>query len=1020
MQLFTFRIISINVRGLGDRVKRRAIFDYYRSRAEIVCLQETHSISDMEQIWRSEWGGRIIFSHGTATARGICILFKKEFFCNILNINCDSEGRYICCEINTDSNEPPITLCSVYAPNQDTPSFINKLSNIMETYSEKKIIIGDFNLVLDNIKDSRGVRKNNNEKTKARLEEMIQEFYLTEIWRCRNPDTTRFSWYRGNQASRIDFAIVSQGLDSQINNCTYLQGLLTDHSAIYLSVEQNKNKRGVGLWRLNSSILQNPENISKVSFELQKLIQCSENMPIINRWDYIKKKIRGKLQQISRESASEEKLAIAQLSEKKNDFEENMPLQQKDQVIYENTKSELDELMLQRARRLIFRSGARWYEEGERNTKYFYNLEKARYNAKTSTKLVLDNGVEVTNDMDILKEQQRFYTDLYAKEEGITYKLENTQNIKISAEASERCGREISMEELTSSVISMKRGKAPGDDGLTVEFYQQLWPQLSVIFLELINNCYSQRKLCTTMKRGVLNLIPKPKKDSRYLKNLRPLTLLNVDYKIIEKTLAKRLDATLDEIINRDQTGFMANRRIAVNIRKVFDLMQHCENEQIEADLINLDYIKCFDRISFESILSSISFFGIPDFIRNWVEILYTDFTIRVQNNGKFTEDIPVCRSVHQGGCISVQLFLLCAESIALELRQCEGIKGIPIDDIIYLLNQYADDMSVASLHEERSIQLIFESLEKCRLSTGFTINYEKTAILRMGPHRDSDAKYYTQKEIAWTGGDIEVLGVIIARDDLHYKNYAPLIVKTTSILEKWAKRNLSLIGKIGIVNTLIASQLVYKMTVLPKIPTVFIKQLESAIHTFLWNGKRAKIPMKILKLSKKDGGANLVDLSKRDSALKITWIQILHNDEKMAHLVYSFVQPTLKEKIWECNLSAKDLPSLMARDRNVFWYDMLYAWCDFNYEADDAKCCDILWYNSLVRIKDQVIWCEKAFERGLLHASQLYDKGQLIGIKSAYDMFNLECMEFNGIVSALPKSWRDRYRKEEKCFSSV
>ena len=133
------------------------------------------------------------------------------------------------------------------------------------------------------------------------------------------------------------------------------------------------------------------------------------------------------------------------------------------------------------------------------------------------------------------------------------------------------------------------------------------------------------------MKTGVLNLIPKADKDARFLRNLRPITLLNTDYKIIEKTLAHRLDDLMDEIISMDQTGFIPGRRIATNIRKVHDLMYHCK-DNIPAVLLNLDYVKCFDSISFDSIIKSLRFFDIPEYIQTWVKLLYTNFTVRVQN----------------------------------------------------------------------------------------------------------------------------------------------------------------------------------------------------------------------------------------------------------------------------------------------------------------------------------------------------------------------------------------------------
>ena len=79
---------------------------------------------------------------------------------------------------------------------------------------------------------------------------------------------------------------------------------------------------------------------------------------------------------------------------------------------------------------------------------------------------------------------------------------------------------------------------------------------------------------------GIINLIPKKEKDSRYLKNLRPITLLNSDYKVIEKALANRMVPEMEKIIHPDQKGFLPNRRISINIRKAFDILKNVENTE--------------------------------------------------------------------------------------------------------------------------------------------------------------------------------------------------------------------------------------------------------------------------------------------------------------------------------------------------------------------------------------------------------------------------------------------------------
>ena len=369
---------------------------------------------------------------------------------------------------------------------------------------------------------------------------------------------------------------------------------------------------------------------------------------------------------------------------------------------------------------------------------------------------------------------------------------------------------------------------------------------------------------------------------------------MNTDYKIIEKILARRFDCVLEEIIHQDQTGFMAGRRIAKNIRRVYDLMEYCKNREIEAILVNLDFAKCFDKISFDCILGSLDYFKFPPFIRRWVYILYNDFSVRVQNNGNFSAPIPIEKSVHQGGCASVQIFLLCAELVALELRNCREVKGIPVEEFLFLLNQYADDMNIASLFDELSISSIFRKLEHFRLNSGFCLSYDKTSIMRIGSLRDSKAEIYTQANISWTS-EINVLGINIGHTKASCDaNYEILFSKIKGVLNTWSARRLSLCGKINVLNTLVGSLFIYKFAVLPTISDLHLCKVYNLFSTFLWGNSRAKIPLRTLQLDKSCGGLRLVDLKCRDQAIKVSWIQILDRDTKFATLIYSFFSPKL------------------------------------------------------------------------------------------------------------------------------
>ena len=149
--------------------------------------------------------------------------------------------------------------------------------------------------------------------------------------------------------------------------------------------------------------------------------------------------------------------------------------------------------------------------------------------------------------------------------------------------------------------------------------------------MPMMNDVYDEQKLHPTARKGILNLIPKANKDTRYIKNLRPITLLNTDYKIIEKSIANKMIPALEHIIHTDQRGFMKDRRISVNIRKMLDIIHSAEKEDLEAIVMSLDFVKCFDKCSYSILHGSLDYFQFGSTIKNWTKILYDDFTVKIQ-----------------------------------------------------------------------------------------------------------------------------------------------------------------------------------------------------------------------------------------------------------------------------------------------------------------------------------------------------------------------------------------------------
>ena len=516
---------------------------------------------------------------------------------------------------------------------------------------DKRIFIGDFNCTLNPEIDRRG-EKINNEQARRAISCACEEMLLMDVWHSRNPGVARFSFHRTKPkkaASRIDYALVLQGIDSCIASCFYIPNALSDHSAFFISILFEPDQRGAGFWKFNDSFLNDVDFVNAVNDLLQTKINEYVKLNPIDKWEMIKFECANFSQNWGREKAQEKRFILAQLYEKADEIEakvgtEGNQLSGPLLEILARTKEDIQNLEYEKTRGILFRCKARWQVETERNSKYFYALEKTKYNSKTCTS-IFDGAKLIRDPKSILRVQKKFYQDLYTSE-GSRFDASGITGPKITPMDQQEMDRDITWDEYRAALKNMPNGKTPGLDGLTVRFYKMFLCKFQNVLFECLDAGMNRHLLHDSARRGVLNVIPKANKDTRRLKNLRPITLLNVDYKIIEKCLASRLSAIMEQIIHFHQKGFLKGRRISANIRKVIDILQHYEQEGDEGILISVDFQKCFDKIEFNTVYGSLRFFGIGENFIQMVKTTYTDFRVCVQNNGNFSDYMAVTRGV--------------------------------------------------------------------------------------------------------------------------------------------------------------------------------------------------------------------------------------------------------------------------------------------------------------------------------------------------------------------------------------
>lgn len=167
-------------------------------------------------------------------------------------------------------------------------------------------------------------------------------------------------------------------------------------------------------------------------------------------------------------------------------------------------------------------------------------------------------------------------------------------------------------------------------------------------------------------------------------------------------------------------------------------------------------------------------------------------------------------------------------------------IQGILLGDIEVKAIQFADDLNMPLLFKQEVLDAVLAELELFQKQVGLSINLSKSYIYKIGLAKN------TSKILFIYGIPIEesvkVLGIDIAsKNEIEKLNVDPLIQKMQCVADMWKTRDLSLVGKVLVINTLLMSLLVYRLSVLPLLSKVYIDRINKIWSSFLWNAKSRK-----------------------------------------------------------------------------------------------------------------------------------------------------------------------------------
>lgn len=211
-----------------------------------------------------------------------------------------------------------------------------------------------------------------------------------------------------------------------------------------------------------------------------------------------------------------------------------------------------------------------WLEKGDRNSNFFHKYASERRRRNKVKKLVTDTGDVVTGEVEKRALVFNYYQSLFQSHAGAQME-ELLQHVKVTAEMNQMLCREVNDEEVKATLDGIGDLKAPGVDGMPALFYKQYWHIVGADITREVKNFLRGGAMPNVWNDTAVVLIPKVQNPER-LKDLRPISLCTVVYKIISKILSNRLKGILNEIISPNQSAFVPGRLITDNILLAYEM----------------------------------------------------------------------------------------------------------------------------------------------------------------------------------------------------------------------------------------------------------------------------------------------------------------------------------------------------------------------------------------------------------------------------------------------------------------
>ena len=882
---------SATLAGLPDLV--------HTENLDILFLQEVTLTSDQIQNLLRGYRAAVNIDENNSYKPGTALVWRE-------NIPVTNVSTLVSCRAQVASLGE-YQLMNIYAPSGSQKKYEREkffsqdiFSLLLSNSSVSWFIGGDFNAVLAPIDIEGGVGFES-KKSKA-LAELIKTARLVDVFRTMFPLLQDFTFHRkGSASSRLDKFYISGNLLNNVNAIDHIASL-SDHFAVKIRVclqlgnKINQLKKRFTYWKLNNAILQDENFLPSFKSVWDNILTYSTDfLDIAEWWDLMAKpKIKEFCIAFSidrkRRRNDHKKFLLSYLKIALNhkNWEEVMRI-----------RNELDVMLKSDLMGIVVRS--RYKQNAEMERASLFHACKEGKNSVNNIEALKTDGHVIKDHVQIEKEVLGFFTALFNGYHRSDLSLNSVPFVpdntlldeflldlpSLEPDVAECMHENINIDELDDIIKNCSSNKAPGLDGLSYEFFRRTWSIIRSVFLRVLQCQLDRLELIESDKTGATRLIPKvtgiPQVDE-----LRPITLLNCDYRILAQLLVKRLKRLLPHIIKSGQLCTVDKKNILFGINNILSTITYANQQNIGACLISLDFFKAYDRVFLSFLLAVMKKMNISTEFCKWIKMLHSGAKTRFILAGGLSRAISLTFSIRQGDPLAMLLYIIFIEPLVLFIEKrttgciLRNLKGA---------EAYCDDLNVMTCRDS-DIMLIDQCVTKFEAVSGSILSRNKKCEIvgfgRWKARVDWPLNYLRVVQ------ETKVFGIIIMNSfkSLLRRNWQVRFSKFEQLLISWNGRHFdSIFQRIEVVKTFAMSRLYYLSSILP-LPKGTAKLIEAAVGKFIWScsGKILRVPIEVLKLPFEKGGCKLPCITRMSKSLMLTQLLRLlkSNDLKSVdHLGY-------------------------------------------------------------------------------------------------------------------------------------